>query len=139
MVDRISGARRSWNMSRIGSRDTAPEIVVRSILHRLGLRFRVNVRGIRGKPDIVLRRWQTVVFVHGCFWHRHPGCKFAYSPRSNEEFWNAKFYANTVRDQQVIADLKRVGWRVLVVWECETSDRQKLRRRLKQFFLPGSR
>src|SRR5579862_5549375 len=110
-MDSLSKERRSWNMSRIRSRDTKPERAVRSMLHRLGFRFRLaSGRRIFGRPDIVLPKYRTVVFVHGCFWHRHRGCPFAYTPRSRLEFWMRKFDANIARDSTVTRQLRREGW-----------------------------
>ena len=105
-------------MSRIRSRDTAPELRLRSLLHRVGLRFRLHHPGLPGRPDIVLPRYRTVVFVHGCFWHRHLGCSGATTPSSNAEFWQSKFEANVRRDRATRNALERLGWRVIVVWEC---------------------
>ena len=130
MVDRITKERRSWNMSRIRSGNTRPELVVRSLLHRLGFRFRLHRRDLPGSPDIVMPRYGVVVLVHGCFWHRHDGCRFAYMPRSRIEFWKDKFNRNVARDQEVQERLKSLGWRVIVVWECETQDVVGLSRRL---------
>lgn len=112
-------------MSRIKCRDTKPEMVARSMLHRMGYRFRLHVKTLPGKPDIVLPKYKTVIFVHGCFWHRHKGCKYAYTPKSRVEFWRAKFEANVANDHRVRAALRRAGWRTLTVWECETCDLQK--------------
>lgn len=120
MTDKLSKAHRSWNMSRIKGRDTGPERAVRSLLHRMGFRFRLHVKRLPGKPDIVLRRYRTVVFVHGCFWHRHRGCKNCTMPTNNREFWVKKFEKNGARDRLKSRELRRLGWRVLVVWECET-------------------
>lgn len=131
MADRISEEHRSWNMSRIRGRDTKPEIAVRSMLHRLGYRFRVNRRDLPGKPDIVLPKYRTVVFVHGCFWHRHPGCKYSYTPKSRVEFWADKFRKNVERDRRVRNELERLGWHVEVVWECELRDPDQLSERLE--------
>jgi len=130
-MDRISKEHRSWNMSRIRSRDTTPEIAVRSALHRLGYRFRLSDAGLPGRPDVVLKRYRTVVFVHGCFWHRHPRCRFAYTPRSRQAFWLAKFRANIARDQRATIELRELEWRVIVLWECQTLDSQRLTKRLK--------
>lgn len=105
-------------MSRIRGRDTSPELIVRSWLHRAGLRFRLHTRDLPGSPDIVLPRWNTVVFVHGCFWHRHPGCPMAYTPKSRRRFWEAKFAENVERDRRTRLKLRRAGWRTFVVWEC---------------------
>lgn len=124
-------ARRSWNMSRIRSRDTKPELAVRSALHSLGYRFRLHRKDLPGRPDIVLPKYRTVVLVHGCFWHRHPGCKYTYNPKSRVEFWQKKFNQNVARDHAVDSALKMAGWNVLVVWECETRDLKALRDHLK--------
>ena len=130
MTDRISPERRSWNMSRIGSRDTKPELVVRSVLHRMGYRFRLHRKGLAGTPDIVLPRYGTVIFVHGCFWHRHKGCSAVYTPKTRTEFWKKKFGDNVRRDRKNTKLLKLEGWRVLVVWECETETIGKLQKLL---------
>lgn len=122
MVDRLTKDARSWNMSRIRARDTKPEITVRRLLHRLGYRFRLHRRDLPGHPDIVLPRHRAVIFVHGCFWHRHPGCRFAYTPKSRIEFWKRKFDQNEERDARAIEALEKDSWRVLVLWECETRD-----------------
>ncbi len=119
MADKISKEHRSWNMSRIRSKDTKPEKVIRSLLHRAGLRFRLHCRNLPGKPDLVFPRYKTVIFVHGCFWHRHEGCRDATTLGSRTEFWNRKFSDNIQRDKKVKAALEEMGWRVLVVWECE--------------------
>lgn len=105
-------------MSRIRSTDTAPEIALRRALHRLGFRFRLHGRRLPGKPDIVLTKYRTVIFVHGCFWHRHEGCKIATTPKSNTEFWIEKFRRNVTRDAATVESLEASGWRVIVVWEC---------------------
>jgi DNA mismatch endonuclease, patch repair protein len=131
LTDTLSKEHRSWNMGRIPSKDTKPEKIVRSLLYRMGFRFRVHVETLPGRPDIVLRRFRTVIFVHGCFWHRHPGCRYAYSPKSRTEFWEEKFARNVVRDQDAQAALACAGWRVATVWECETRDLTVLADRLK--------
>ena len=125
-MDSISEEHRSWNMSRIRSKDTKPEIMVRSLLHRKGYRFRMHCKNLPGKPDIVLPKYRTAVFVHGCYWHRHPGCKFAYEPKSRVEFWTAKFVDNVERDKRNQDALVALGWRVLVIWECEVADQARL-------------
>jgi DNA mismatch endonuclease, patch repair protein len=119
MVDPISGQRRSWNMSRIRSRDTAPEVRLRSLLHRAGFRFRLHGSKLPGRPDIVLARYRAVILVHGCFWHRHQNCRNATTPGTRREFWQAKFDSNVARDSRNEAALAAAGWNVLVVWECE--------------------
>ena len=106
-------------MSRIGPRDTKPEILLRSGLHRRGFRFRIAPKELPGRPDVVLPRFETVIFVHGCFWHRHPGCPKASMPKTNIDFWKAKFEANVARDQRKTEELVSSGWKVMVVWECE--------------------
>ena len=131
MVDIVSKSHRSWNMSRIRSRDTSPEKVVRSALHRLGYRFRIHSQNLPGRPDIVLPRYRTVILVHGCFWHRHPGCKVAYSPKSNRRFWNKKFRENVMRDKRTEIALQEEGWRVIVIWECVVTGPAGLQRRLQ--------
>ena len=108
-------------MSRIRGKDTTPELVVRSALHRMGYRFRLHKRDLPGRPDIVLSKYWTVVFVHGCFWHRHPGCTQAYTPKSRVGFWRSKFDQNVRRDIAVRAELESLGWNVVVVWECEVN------------------
>ncbi len=120
MVDRITKKHRSWNMSRIRSKDTLPEIRVRSYLHRAGFRFRLHDKSLPGSPDIVLKKHLTAIFVHGCYWHRHSGCKYAYTPKSRIEFWETKFHKNVERDNKKEKQLVDAGWRVLIVWECET-------------------
>ena len=132
MADRLSPEHRSWNMSRIRARDTKPEKAVRSLLHEMGYRFRLHVRDLPGSPDIVLPKYRTVIFVHGCFWHRHPRCRYAYTPKSRPEFWNTKFTRNVERDQETEAELKRLGWRVVVIWECQIRDTARLRSHLRR-------
>lgn len=134
MADRITPDRRSWNMSRIKGRDTVPEKRVRSLLHRLGLRFTLRNTTLPGKPDIVLPRWQTVIFVHGCFWHRHDGCRNNIMPKTRREFWEKKLGGNVARDQRNLLALRRLGWRVRVIWECEATDESNLLRSLQRFF-----
>lgn len=121
-------------MSAVRGKDTAPEMRVRKAAHALGLRFRLHVRSLPGSPDLVFPRHRTALFVHGCFWHRHPGCKKASPPKSNVEFWNAKFERNVARDADYERKLAEAGWRVLVIWECETTDRDGLARILRSHF-----
>ncbi|MCC4598004.1 DNA mismatch endonuclease Vsr [Xanthomonas campestris pv. phormiicola] len=121
MVDSLSPSERSERMSRIRGKDTKPELTLRKAVHRLGLRYRLHGTRLPGKPDLVFRRYKTVVFVHGCFWHRHAGCSIATTPKSNTAFWLEKFGKNTDRDKRVAAQLEEQGWRVLVAWECELS------------------
>jgi DNA mismatch endonuclease (patch repair protein) len=116
--DIMSPAKRSALMGRIRGRDTGPEIMVRQILHAMGYRFRLQARDLSGRPDIALRSRRTVIFVHGCFWHRHD-CGLAYLPKTRREFWQHKFHRNVERDRQNKAELEAVGWRVIIVWECQ--------------------
>ena len=117
-------------MSRIRGTDTTPERSVRSVLHGLGYRFRLHDKTLPGRPDIVLRKYRTVIFVHGCFWHRHPRCKYAYSPKSRVSFWEKKFARNVVRDQEIQRSVSEAGWRVIIVWECQTRNIEMLAHRL---------
>lgn len=119
MVDKVSKKVRSYNMSRIRSKDTKPEILVRSYLFSRGLRFRKNDKRYPGSPDIVLPKYNTMVFVHGCFWHLHEDCKYARMPKSNVEFWEKKLYGNRDRDERNQKELEEMGWNVIIVWECE--------------------
>ena len=122
MPDVFSPAKRSELMARIRSRNTKPELTLRSALHRLGLRFTIDGplnRELPGRPDIVLPRFGAVVFVHGCYWHRHKGCKLAYRPKTRVKWWNAKFEGNVARDRLVSGRLRRLGWAVYTVWECQ--------------------
>lgn len=119
MTDRISRERRSWNMSQIRGKDTKPELLLRRLLHRAGYRFRLHAPNLPGKPDIVLPKYQTVIFVNGCFWHRHKDCPKATTPKTRTEFWIEKFQRTVERDQQKRAELEMFGWTVLTVWECE--------------------
>lgn len=128
---------RSDIMRAVKRAHTKPEIIVRKALHALGLRFRLHRRDLPGSPDIVLPRLRTAVFVHGCFWHRHPGCRYATTPKSRQEYWLPKFEANVERDARKEAQLRELGWHVLVIWECETKSLKALETRLRlEFDLP---
>jgi len=127
VADRITRDHRSWNMSRIRSKNTSSEIVVRSILHRMGYRFRLHSKDLPGTPDLVLPKYKTVIFVNGCFWHRHLNCKYAYIPKTREEFWAAKFQDNVTRDEEVKKQLSNLGWKAITIWECETKDKERLK------------
>ena len=120
-------------MQKVKQRNTKPEIVVRRAAHALGYRFRLHRRDLPGSPDIVLPRHKVAVFVHGCFWHRHPGCRYASTPKANAEFWLNKFSHNVERDARKERELRALGWRVLVIWECETRDRARLEQSLSDF------
>ena len=118
-MDKISKEKRSKNMSKIKSHDTSIEIKVRKYLFSQGFRYRKNVKSLPGKPDIVLSKYKTVIFINGCFWHRHPGCKYATTPSSHQEFWQKRFTANVKNDQKNHKLLTESGWNVIVLWECE--------------------
>ena len=139
MTDIVDSGRRSEMMSRIRGRDTVPEIVVRRIAHGLGFRFRLYRKDLPGRPDIVFPRYRAVVFVHGCFWHRHDGCRYAYEPKSRVRFWTDKFSQNVARDQRNEAALRTLGWRVLVIWECETRNRTDVAERLLNHLLAADK
>lgn len=130
MTDIFSPEKRSRVMSSIRSRDTGPERVVRSMLHKMGYRFRLHGAALPGKPDIILSRYRTVIFVHGCFWHRHEGCRYAYAPKSRQTFWVNKFASNVRRDRDVSVKLEQLGWHVLTVWECELRSPDQLAQKL---------
>ncbi|MGB0414364.1 MAG: very short patch repair endonuclease [Coraliomargarita sp.] len=128
-MDTVSEAQRAYNMSRIRSKDTKPELIVRSMLHRLGYRFTVNGpknKQLPGKPDIVLPKYKTVIFVHGCFWHGHEGCKDFRYPKTRTHWWKAKIDGNVTRDKKRIKELKAMGWQVSVIWACELKNLDKL-------------
>lgn len=122
VMDRFTAAQRSLNMSRIRAKNTQPELAVRRLLHRMGYRFRLHAKNLPGKPDLVFPGRHAVVFVHGCYWHRHEGCRRAFHPKSRIEFWSRKFEATMDRDSRVTARLLEAGWKVLVIWECEVLD-----------------
>ena len=124
--------KRSAMMARIGQRNTVPEVTVRRSLHRLGYRFRLHRRDLPGTPDIVLPRHRVAVLVHGCFWHRHPNCRFAYTPKTRLEFWSRKFEQNVERDKRTELALQDRGWAVVTIWECETADGGRLESRLRK-------
>ena len=132
--EEIVSSVRSRNMAAIRSKDTAPELAVRRILHAMGLRFRLHRKDLPGRPDIVLPKHRTVVFVHGCFWHRHKDCRHTTTPKTRQEFWQTKFASNVERDRRNRTDLQQLGWRVIVVWECELRQPSDLKGRLTGLF-----
>lgn len=136
-MDVFSSEKRSWIMSRVRGRDTKPKVLVRSIVHRLGYRFRLHRKDLPGCPDIVLPGHKKVIFVHGCFWHGHLRCKRATRPTTNTDFWDKKLDLNIDRDKRFQDELKSMGWRFLVVWQCETRDLEKLLQRLERFLSDG--
>ena len=129
-TDTLSREKRSQLMSNVRHKDTKPELAVRSALHEMGIQFQFNLTDLPGTPDIVLPEYRTVIFVHGCFWHRHPNCKKTTTPKQNADFWKSKFERNMVRDAQKVRDLEALGWQVLIVWECEASRPESLSDRL---------
>lgn len=138
-MDKLTPSARSALMARVRSKDTSPELLVRSMLHGMGFRFRLHRKDLPGSPDIVLPGRRKVVWVHGCFWHRHPGCKYASIPKSNHRFWDDKFKNNVRRDRSHQSRVEELGWEPLVVWQCELQDPEKLARKLARFLgLPSS-
>lgn len=125
-MDIFEPEKRSSVMSKIRGKNTKPEMIVRRCLHSLGFRFRLHSKRLPGSPDIVLPKYKSVIFVHGCFWHRHPGCNKATTPKSNVQFWSDKLNGNVKRFAVVQKELSSLGWSVIVVWECETKDLSKL-------------
>ena len=132
-MDKIAPERRSANMANIRSKDTKPEIAVRRVVHGLGYRYRLHGKHLPGKPDLVFGPRKKVIFVHGCFWHQHAKCVDGRTPRSNSGYWGAKLKRNEERDAEQVHELRRQGWKVLTIWECETSDPDRLERTLKRF------
>ena len=131
MTDTFTKSQRSEIMRHVAGKNTKPELVViRSLLHRQGFRFRLHRNDLPGKPDIVLPKWKTVVFTHECFWHRHPRCKRASMPADNADYWRAKFARNKARDKVNCKALEKTGWRVIIVWECELKRMDELAVRL---------
>jgi len=125
MADKYSKEVRSYNMSQIKGKDTKPEMLVRKYLHAHGFRYRLHSKNLPGKPDIVLPKYKTLIFVHGCFWHGHANCKYYVVPKTNTDFWLNKINGNLVNDRKVIKALKKDGWKVVVVWECNLKKEKK--------------
>jgi len=132
-VDTVSPQRRSEIMACVRSKDTAPELVVRRLVHGMGYRFRLHRKDLPGCPDLVFRSRGKVIFVHGCFWHQHRGCSRARTPSTNRQYWIAKIERNRSRDMTVGRQLRAAGWGVMVIWECELSDVKRLAKRAKAF------
>lgn len=141
MTDNLSREDRSRCMSRIRSRGMAPEMAVRSLVHRMGYRFRLHGKGLPGKPDLVLPRWRAVIFVNGCFWHWHDDedCRIAGLPKSNRDYWIPKLRRTRERDRQQRTRLEADGWRVLTVWECQLADSGRVAERIAGFLEPSER
>ena len=133
VINKVS-EQRSRNMSAIKSKNTKPEIKVRKILHSMGYRFRLHSKDLPGSPDIVLPKYKTVIFVHGCFWHRHENCKYASTPKTRKEFWNKKFKENIKRDLEIQDKIKNLDWRSVVIWECETKNIENLKEKIIDVF-----
>ncbi len=132
MTDIVSKSQRSRNMGLIKSQNTKPEIVVRKTLYKLGYRYRLQVKDLPGKPDIVIRRLKTAIFVNGCFWHQHENCNRASIPKSNVNYWIKKLDGNKQRDINSYRSLEELGWKIVIIWECETKDVEKLKNLVKE-------
>ena len=130
-ADIVTAEHRSKIMSMIKGKNTKPEMLVRSVCHEMGLRYRLHRKDLPGKPDLVFPKHRLCIFVHGCFWHRHPGCKYAYTPKSRLDFWLPKLARNVERDLAAQQALQALGWRVAIVWECHTKDREFLRNEIR--------
>lgn len=137
-MDIVDSATRSRMMAAIRGKNTGPEIVVRRYLHAHGYRFRIHRKDLPGKPDIVMPKLRTCIFVHGCFWHRHPDCKYAYTPKSRLDFWLPKFAKNVERDLAAQSALRALGWNVVIIWECETKKIDSLRHKISEAFAENS-
>jgi DNA mismatch endonuclease (patch repair protein) len=137
-MEQLVDPARSALMARIRGKNTSPELIVRKAIHARGLRFRLHRKNLPGGPDIVLPKYRLIIFVHGCFWHQHAGCKLAHRPKSRVDFWNRKLDGNIARDGRIVGELSGLGWRVEVVWECETRRLSALRQRLTEIFGPFS-
>lgn len=132
-MDKLSPKERSANMRRIRCRDTSPELTVRRLVHSMGFRYRLHVRNLPGCPDLVFPRLRKIIFVHGCFWHPHGHCRCSHIPKSNLEYWLPKLESNRLRDRRNLAALRRLGWKVLIIRECETRQMAKLSAKLRKF------
>ncbi len=139
MADTLTPEQRSRCMAAIRGKDTWPEMMVRSLVHRMGYRFRLHQPDLPGKPDLVFPGRRKVIFVHGCFWHQHPRCRFATRPATRAVFWAAKLDGNRQRDERTCRRLRRMGWAVLTLWECQTRDTVRLAARLSRFLQTPSR
>lgn len=135
-MDIVSPEKRSRMMAGIKGKNTKPELVVRKLVFGMGFRYRLHRKDLPGSPDLVFSRLKKVIFVHGCFWHRHPGCKLAYTPKSNTQFWLNKLESNMRRDKLALTALDTLGWEVLIVWECEVSDLAGLTLKMGLFLQP---
>jgi DNA mismatch endonuclease (patch repair protein) len=132
-MDNLTTTERSERMRRVRGSDTKPELIVRQIAHKLGYRYSLHATDVPGKPDLVFRSRMKVVFVHGCFWHRHRGCSNTRTPKSNVRFWKCKFLENEVRDRRNYRKLRSRGWGVMVIWECQIPDVERIKSRIRRF------
>lgn len=132
-MDSLTPAERGERMSRIKGKDTKPELIVRSLIHRMGYRYRLHRKGLPGRPDLVFAKRRKAIFIHGCFWHRHEGCHLARLPKSRLDFWLPKLEANAARDKEVEQRLAELGWKVLTIWECEVKEEEALASRIRAF------
>ena len=132
-MDSVTKTKRSEIMSKVRNKDTRPEMIVRRLVHGLGFRYRLHCSDLPGKPDLVFSKKRKIIFVHGCFWHRHEGCKLARMPKTRIDFWQRKLTNNKERDKENVQKLQAAGWDVLVVWECETKDIAGLTERVTGF------
>ena len=133
MTDHVDTAKRSLIMAAVHSKNTKPEMLVRRIVHALGFRYRLHAADLPGHPDLVFPKRCKVIFVHGCFWHRHAGCRYTTTPKTRVEFWQEKFDANVARDRRTVRALKKQGWSVLIVWQCQLKNPEKLVGKLNDF------
>lgn len=133
MTDVLTPTQRRFNMSRIRSKNTGPELAVRRVVHAMGYRYRLHVRDIPGRPDLVFPRLRKIIFVHGCFWHMHSCPRGLVQPKTNAAFWDLKRRGNVARDRSIVRTLRRAGWSILTVWECEVRRPDRLERRLRRF------
>jgi len=134
MTDHVNPKKRSEIMRAVRGKHTGPEMMVRKAAHSLGLRYRLHRPDLPGKPDLVFPKWRTAIFVHGCFWHRHSKCSKATTPKSNADFWNKKFARNVERDAEAAEMLKELGWRVLIIWQCEATSPEATATLLRKHF-----
>lgn len=133
MTDHVSREKRSLIMAAVHSKGSMPELAVRRMVHALGYRYRLHVASLPGKPDLVFPSRRKIIFVHGCFWHRHPRCRYATSPKTQPAFWRKKFCTNVARDRRTRQQLRKLGWSILTIWQCELKNPQKLEVRIDEF------
>ena len=133
MIDTVSPKKRSWMMGRVKNKNTAPEIKLRKLIFSMGIRYRLHCKDLLGRPDIVFQGRKKVIFMHGCFWHGHPNCKASKLPETRKDFWNTKINSNQVRDRENIRDLENLGWKVLIIWQCELNDVLNIAEKIRSF------